>query len=246
MFNAETEKQNVINWIRDWFSENGPKADAVLGISGGKDSSITAALMAEALGKDRVVGVLMPNGIQPDIEDSKAIVARLGIRSHVVDISAAVDALLESTKAAMGSVSEDTRINTPPRVRMTVLYAIAQSLQNGGRVINTCNRSEDYIGYSTKYGDAAGDMSPLSGFTVGQVKEIGRLLDIPSYLVDKTPSDGLCGLSDEDKIGFSYETLDRYILTGECDDDKIKERIDYLHRINLHKLRVIPSYKPSF
>ncbi|MCR4739205.1 MAG: NAD(+) synthase [Lachnospiraceae bacterium] len=244
MFNAETQKQNVINWIREWFSENGPKADAVLGISGGKDSTITAALMAEALGKDRVVGVLMPNGIQPDINDSEAVIEHLGIRSHTVDISPAVDALMRSVGSVMGSVSEDTKINIPPRVRMTVLYAIAQSLQNGGRVINTCNRSEDYIGYSTKYGDAAGDMSPLSGFTVSEVKEIGRLLDIPHYLVDKTPSDGLSGLSDEDKIGFTYEVLDRYILTGECEDEKIREKIDRMHRINLHKLKVIPSYKP--
>ncbi|MCR4924322.1 MAG: NAD(+) synthase [Lachnospiraceae bacterium] len=248
-FDAAKEKDRVIEWIAGWFEENGKNAKAVIGISGGKDSSITAALCKEALGKDRVVGVLMPNGVQADIADSKNIVEKLGIQSLVINIEGPYKAMLSEfeknfDKSNM-TITRDLEINLPPRLRMSVLYGVAQSFKEGGRVANTCNRSEDYIGYSTKYGDAAGDFSALAGLTVSEVKAIGRLLDIPSYLVDKTPSDGLSGMSDEEKIGFSYDTLDRYILTGVCEDQAIKEKIDRMHYLNLHKLKTIPYYLPE-
>ncbi|MBP5555645.1 MAG: NAD(+) synthase [Lachnospiraceae bacterium] len=242
--NVEKTVNDITEWIRDYFEKNGKGCKAVLGISGGKDSSITAALLAKALGKDRVVGVLMPDGIQPDISDSEAVVEFLGIEHKVVNIGETVAALKKALEDAGSAVTKDTKINIPPRVRMTTLYAVAQGLECGGRVINTCNKSEDYIGYSTKFGDAAGDVSILAGFTVEEVRQIGDFLGLPGNLVHKTPSDGLSGMSDEDKIGFTYEVLDKYIATGECEDAEIKAKIDRMHVMNLHKLELMPHFEP--
>jgi len=244
-FNAEAEIEHIVAWIRDWFENNGPKANAVIGISGGKDSSIVAALLVKALGKERVVGVLMPNGEQKDIADSKTVVEVLGIKHFIVNINPAVEGEYEALKAAGVEIGKDAIINTPPRIRMTTLYAIAQSLPEGGRVTNTCNRSEDWVGYSTKYGDAAGDFSPCSDYLVCEMLQIGDAIGLPKELIHKTPSDGLSGMSDEDKLGFTYATLDHYVLTGEIEDQATKEKIDRLHRLNLHKLQTIPMYKRS-
>ena len=243
--NVERTVDEICEWVRDFFDKNGKGCSAVLGISGGKDSCITAALLARALGKERVVGVMMPDGIQPDISDSQAVVDFLGIRNYTVNIGEATKALKKSLEEAGSTITKDVGINIPPRIRMTTLYAVAQGLEEGGRVINTCNKSEDYIGYSTKYGDAAGDMSILAGFTVEEVLQIGDFLGLPSNLVHKTPSDGLSGMSDEDKVGFTYAVLDKYIATGECEDEAIKAKIDRMHVLNLHKLNVMPHFEPS-
>ena len=251
--NPQATKDALVQWIRDYFSQNGPTCSAVVGISGGKDSTIVAALCKEALGADRVVGVLMPNGVQSDIDDAKAVVEHLGIPYMTVNIGAAYEALTQAIVQGEGydvvtgrnDLSRDAAINTPPRLRMTTLYAVGQNLPNGARVANTCNGSEDYVGYSTKFGDSAGDFSPLARLVVEEVRQIGRLLDIPAYLVDKVPSDGLSGQSDEDKLGFTYAVLDRYIRTGEIEDLATKERIDRLNRINKHKLELIPSFDPK-
>lgn len=241
-FDANKKADEVVAWIREWFAQNGPTASAVIGISGGKDSTIVAHLLVKALGKERVVGVLMPDGEQKDIDDSKKVVEMLGIKYHIVNIHPAVTAAYEMIEAAGAELSRDSKINTPPRIRMTTLYAIAQSLPNGGRVANTCNRSEDFVGYSTKYGDAAGDFSPCSDFTVTEMRMLGDALGVPHELTHKTPSDGLSGMSDEDKLGFTYDELDRYIFTGECEDAAKKEKIERLHRINLHKLQLMPAF----
>ncbi len=241
--NVEKTVNELIQWIRDYFEKNGKGCTAVLGISGGKDSSVTAALLARALGRERVVGVMMPDGVQPDIPDSRQLVAFLGIRNHTVNIGGATKALKEALTEAGSEITGDVKINIPPRVRMTVLYAVAQGLPEGGRVINTCNRSEDHIGYSTKFGDSAGDVSVLAGFTVEEVLQIGDHLGLPDNLVHKKPSDGLSGMSDEDKIGFSYAVLDRYIRTGVCEDGEIKAKIDRMHRNNLHKLELMPHFE---
>ena len=251
--NPQATKNALIQWIRDYFSQNGPTCSAVVGISGGKDSTVVAALCKEALGADRVVGVLMPNGIQSDIDDAKAVVEHLGIPYMTVNIGTAYEALTQAIVQGEGydvvtgrkDLSRDAAINTPPRLRMTTLYAVGQNLPNGARVANTCNGSEDYVGYSTKFGDSAGDFSPLAQLVVEEVRQIGRLLDIPAYLVDKVPSDGLSGQSDEDKLGFTYAVLDRYIRTGEIEEVATKERIDYLNRINKHKLELMPSFDPK-
>ena len=240
MFNAEKVKSECVQWIRDFFEQNGKGCNAVVGISGGKDSSIVAALCVEALGKDRVIGVLMPNGEQADIDMAKLLVDTLGIRHFIVNIKDAVDGVVNSVPFEL---SEQSRTNLPPRIRMATLYAVSQS--HNGRVANTCNLSEDWVGYSTRYGDSVGDFSPCSHLTVDEVKRIGRLLGLPAELVDKVPSDGLCGQTDEEKLGFTYAELDRYIRTGEIENPVSKERIDRLHKMNLFKLQLMPAFDPG-
>ena len=240
-FCARKTKEALIVWIRAWFEKNGRDCNAVIGISGGKDSSVCAALCVQALGKDRVIGVLMPNGIQSDIADSRQLVEYLGIRSVTANIAGAVDAIHTQLRTARIAATAQTEINLPPRVRMSVLYAVSQSMN--GRVINTCNLSEDWVGYSTRYGDSAGDVSLLGKLTVQEVKALGREMGLPENLVEKTPSDGLCGSSDEQKLGFSYAVLDRYIREGDCEDPVIREKIDELHRANRFKLELIPVFE---
>lgn len=180
--NPKRTKDEIVQWIRSYFESNGPGCDAVVGISGGKDSSVVAALCVEALGKERVVGVMMPNGEQPDLDDSKQLIEFLGIRYAYTDISKAVSAVSDQVALNM-NVSDQTRINLPPRIRMATLYAISQSLPHGGRVANTCNRSEDYVGYSTKFGDSAGDFSPLANLMVHEVIQIGYELLLPKVVL---------------------------------------------------------------
>lgn len=242
MFNAEKIKNDCVEWIRDFFEKNGKGCNAVVGISGGKDSSVVAALCVEALGKDRVIGVLMPCGVQQDIDCAYALVEHLGIKHYVVNVKDAIDGLKANLPKELQLTAQSTS-NIPPRVRMTTLYAISQSCN--GRVANTCNLSEDWVGYSTRYGDSVGDFSPLSRLTVAEVKEIGHLLGIPSELVEKTPIDGLCGKTDEDNLGFTYAELDRYIRTGEIDDLEKKQLIDTKHRNNLFKLELMPCFEPK-
>lgn len=242
-FNAEQVRDDIVRWIRDYFAENAtPETKAVVGISGGKDSSVAAALCAEALGKDRVVGVLMPQGEQFDIDCSRQLAAHLGIKSYEVNVGAAVAALLDEVSGQL-EVAEQARVNTPPRVRMATLYAVAACV--GGRVCNTCNKSEDWVGYSTKFGDSAGDFSPLSELCVREVIAVGDALGIPYELTHKTPIDGLCGKTDEDNLGFTYAELDSYIRheTDLSDKPELKSRIDSMHARNLHKLLPMPSFK---
>lgn len=238
MFDALKVKNDCVNWIRNFFNENGPDCNAVLGISGGKDSSVVAALCVEALGKDRVIGVLMPNGEQNDINMAYRLVEHLGIKYYEINIKNTIDSLTDAMPMEM---TVQSRNNVPPRIRMTVLYAVSQCCN--GRVANTCNLSEDWVGYSTRYGDSVGDFSPISRLTVHEVKEIGHLLSLPDELVEKVPIDGLCGMTDEENLGFTYAELDRYIRTGEIDDLYKKERIDYLHKVNEFKLKLMPAFE---
>ena len=242
-FNARGEKDACVKWIRDWFEENGKGCNAVIGISGGVDSSVVAALCVEALGKDRVFGVLMPNGEQSDIEDARKLVSHLNIENITVNIHSAVKSIKHNVKFALNdNWSRQSSINLPPRIRMATLYAVSQTVN--GRVGNTCNLSEDWIGYSTRYGDSVGDFAPISYFTKTEVKEIGKVLGLPDDLVNKVPTDGLCGKTDEDNFGFSYEALDNYIRTGQIDDMEIKAKIDAMHEKNLFKLQMMPCYTP--
>lgn len=240
-FNAIEVKDRIVAWIREWFEQNGKDCTAVIGISGGTDSSVVAALCVEALGKDRVFGVLMPQNTQSDINYAHDLCSYLDIKNCVVDIGSTVDTLLNIIWARNEiEISEQTKINLPPRIRMATLYAVSQSIN--GRVANTCNLSEDWIGYSTRYGDSVGDFSPLSNLTKTEVKEIGLALGLPTELVYKIPADGLCGKTDEDNFGFTYDVLDKYIRTGEIQDIKIKEKIDSMHEKNLFKLQLMPSF----
>ena len=237
----ENIKNQCVQWIREFFRENGSGCNAVIGISGGKDSSVAAALCVEALGKDRVIGVLMPQGVQGDIDAAYRLVNHLGIRHYEINIKDAVQGVWNAMPKEL-ELSQQSRINLSPRIRMATLYAVSQSCN--GRVCNTCNLSEDWVGYSTRYGDAAGDFSPMCHLTVTEVKEIGRLLGLPEELVEKTPIDGLCGKTDEENLGFAYAELDRYIRTGKIEDPEKKENIDRRHKANLFKLQLMPCFDP--
>ena len=239
-FNAQKVKDECVQWIREFFEKNGKGCNAVVGISGGKDSSIVAALCVEALGKDRVIGVLMPCGDQSDIDMAKLLVDTLGIKHYIINIKDAVEGL---TSALPFEMSDQSRVNLPPRIRMSTLYAVSQS--HNGRVANTCNLSEDWVGYSTRYGDSVGDFSPCSFITVAEMKQIGRLLGLPDVLIDKAPSDGLCGKTDEDNLGFTYAELDRYIREGVIENQEHKALIDRKHEINKFKLELMPAFKPE-
>ena len=242
MFDALKVKNQCVEWIRNFFEENGKGCNAVVGISGGKDSSVAAALCVEALGKERVVGVLMPCGEQHDIDMAYLLVNHLGIKHYEINVKAAIEGLMGAMPEGL-EISNMTKINLPPRIRMSTLYAVSQSVN--GRVVNTCNLSEDWVGYSTRYGDAAGDFSPMCNLTVTEVKEIGRVLGLPDVLVDKVPIDGLCGKTDEENLGFTYAELDVYIRTGEIEDMYKKELIDRKHKANLFKLQLMPCFKPE-
>lgn len=239
-FDAKKVKEELVLWIKNWFKENGDGCKGVLGISGGKDSSVTAALLVEALGKENVVGVMMPNGEQFDIDVSIALAKHLGIKAVTVNIKDAFNGLVNQLDSSGIELSRQAEINLAPRLRMAAVYAVSQSVN--GRVANTCNLSEDWVGYATRYGDGAGDFSPLSKLTVQEVKAIGRELKLPEMFVEKVPIDGLCGKTDEDNLGFTYAVLDKYIRTGVCDDEKTKEKIDRMHKANLFKLQLMPAF----
>ena len=240
IFNAEQATEQVVEWIRKFFEENGKGCNAVVAISGGKDSSVAAALCVEALGRDRVIGVLMPQGRQHDIDASKMLVDHLGIEHYEINIGDACEAITKQISELL-PITSQTKTNLPARIRMSTVYAVAQS--KNGRVVNTCNLSEDWVGYSTRYGDSVGDFSPLSFFTVTEVKAIGRYLGLPDALVEKTPIDGLSGKTDEENLGFTYATLDYYIRTGVCENQRIKEEIDRRRQVNKFKLELMPSFK---
>ena len=230
-----------VEWIARWFEQNGKDSPAVLGMSGGKDSTVAAALCARALGPERVVGVAMPAEGQ-SLNEADLICEHLGIRYICAPIGGIISSFSSVSSLLEGGFSAQTEQNIPPRVRMCVLYAISQSL--GGRVVNTCNLSEDWIGYSTRWGDGVGDFSPLGGLVVTEIRAIGHSLGIPAKWVDKTPDDGLPhSCSDEQKFGFTYDVLDRYIRTGECPDEEIKKKIDSMHSRNLFKMSMPEAFK---
>lgn len=242
IFDADKVKNDIVKWIRRFFEENGSSCKAVVAISGGKDSSVTAALCVEALGKERVYGVLLPRGEQADIYASKLLVKHLGIEHAIINIEEPCMALEKELKDGLGmELSKQTVTNLPARIRMAAVYGVSQSID--GRVANTCNLSEDWVGYSTRYGDAAGDFSPLSNLTVQEVKAVGRALGLPEELVEKTPIDGLSGLTDEENLGFTYQCLDKYIRTGICDNEEIKDKIDMKRKANKFKLQLMPSFE---
>lgn len=235
--------KDVIQWIKDYYKDNSD-GKVIIGISGGKDSTICAALLVEALGADRVIGVLMPNGEQNDISDSYRVCEYLDIKPIEINIGNSYNLLVSRVCDGMHIIPEMIRTNLPSRLRMSTLYAVA-ALYPNSRVVNTSNLSERYIGYSTKFGDGAGDFSPLGELTVREVLMIGDDLGLPYNLVHKTPSDGMSGKSDEDKIGFTYDELDNYILYVEdgCSDETVA-KIEKMHKANQHKLEDMPRFVP--
>ena len=239
MFDAKKVKNDIVNWIKKWFEENGKDCNAIVGISGGVDSSVVTALCVKALGKNRVFGIKMPCGEQPDIEHANMLIKHLGIKSYTMNIWDAVIGIDNQFPTDI-EVSKQTTINLPPRIRMATLYAISQSLN--GRVMNTCNMSESYVGFDTRYGDSAGDLSPLANLTKTEVIALAKELGLPDELAHKTPQDGLTGLTDEQSFGFTYAELDAYIRDGIEPSEDVKAKIDSMHEKNLFKLQPIPSF----
>lgn len=255
-------KEQLKEWIRKTVGDN----TVVIGISGGKDSSICAAICVESLGKDKVFGVLMPDGEQKDIDKALKLVKHLGIDYIIINIGEVTSSLgMAITESVIKDEYKNSKLskvvhknfketrhpfndvyktNTPARIRMTVLYGVAALLGNA-RVANTCNLSEDFVGYSTKNGDSAGDFSPLANLTVAEVKALGYELGLPKDLIEKVPSDGMSGKSDEEKLGFTYEELDRYVRTGYIKNQEHKAKIDRLHVANLHKILPMPKFEPE-
>lgn len=229
----------IIDWIKEYFIKNGPECKAVIGISGGKDSTVTAALLCKALGPNRVIAVQMPQGFQYDIDVSNEVIDYLEITEHYnINIGSACQEIFLSLPNDI-RIQPQVTSNVPARVRMNILYAIAASRH--GRVVNTCNRSEDYVGYSTKFGDAAGDFSILSNYTATEVKEIGIELGLPKNFIEKPPEDGLSGLTDEENLGFSYDVLDNFLLNGITPPYEIYKNIEQRHKRNLHKISPMPT-----
>lgn len=247
-----TNREACVNWIKEYFKDNSD-GKAIIGISGGKDSTIAAALCVEALGADRVIGVLMPQGYQKDIDDSFEVCGVLGIDNFTANMEDAFTSICKEVGESLytygGAYKAENhpmiKTNLPARLRMATLYAVAAFFPNS-RVVNTCNRSEDYVGYSTKFGDAAGDFSPLGNLTVREVLEIGDELGLPEHLVHKAPSDGMCGKTDEDNLGFTYEQLDDYILGTGIVEPEVEEKIERLHNATRHKYLPMPMFVPEW
>ena len=240
-FDAAKTKDEIVEWIRNYFRKNGPDCNAVIGISGGKDSSIVAALCCEALGNGRVIGVLMPQGAQSDIDVARELVAYLGIQSHEINIAETVNSILANGRAAGLCDSKQARVNLPARIRMATLFMVSQS--RNGRVSNNSNYSERYTGYGSVFGDTVGQFSPLGDLTVTEVKAVGVELGLPDKFINKIPQDGLSGKTDEDNLGFTYEFLDKYIRTGDFGGDtETAAKIDRLHNANMFKMLPMPTF----
>lgn len=240
-FDAAKTKDEIITWIRNYFRKNGPDCNAVVGISGGKDSSIVAALCCEALGNGRVIGVLMPQGVQDDIDVARDLVKHLGIKSFEINIAETVNTLLAKGRIAGLCDSKQARVNLPARIRMATLFMVSQSMN--GRVSNNSNYSERYTGYGSVFGDTVGQFSPLGDLTVTEVKAVGAELGLPDKFINKVPQDGLSGKTDEDNLGFTYEFLDKYIRTGDFGGDtETAAKIDKLHNTNMFKTLPMPTF----
>lgn len=238
-FHAKEQLPGLLAWMRQQMTACGGKT-AVIGISGGKDSATVAALAVAAYGRENVVGVLMPDGIQPDIDYSNGLVEFLNLRHYVFNIQGGTSGILGEMERLGMQPSRQTRVNLPSRMRMLTLYAVAQS-EEGGIVLNTSNLSEDWVGYCTVYGDAAGAFSPLGMYTTEEVIALGAELGLPEKFLIKPPSDGLTGLTDEDNLGFSYHAVNEYVRKGVA-DPAVKEKIDRLHRASRFKFQLMPVY----
>lgn len=244
--NPTKTKEQIVQWIRNYMAENGKEdTPIVIGISGGKDSSVVAALCVEAMGKDRVIGVLLPDGQQKDIDISYALIQHLGIKSYEMNIYDTLIAMKDQfyRMQDLKPINSVYEFNTPARIRMAYLYGVANIL--GARVANTCNFTESYLGYDTKFGDQCGDFSPLKDILCTDVIRIGEACGLPNIFTHKAPDDGMCGKTDEERFGFTYETADDY-LEGKLVDADTTRKIVKMHENALHKNCVfLPHYWPS-
>ena len=239
-FNAEAARDNLVRGVAK-LAEEQHFSKVVLGISGGKDSTVCAAVCARALGKENVYGVMLPDGEQKDISDSISVCKALGIRCKTVNIGKMHKALHEALcfdEAAEGEFPvpfvKESDINVGPRLRMTTLRYIAQAL--GARLVGTGNLSESTVGYCTKDGDTSCDFALLLALTSVEVVKVGLTMpELPRYLVEKTPTDGLSGMSDEEKMGISYQDIHAYIRFGTCGNAETDAKIRAKEAGSAHK-----------
>ena len=245
-----TIKEQAISWVKEYFEKNGnPNTKAIIGISGGKDSSVVAALCCAALGKDRVIGVMMPNGVQSDIADSIKLCNFLGIKNYTVNIGSAYQALAAEIKSVTNTENTTPQFNTntPSRLRMSTLYGIA-ALDGNARISCNGNYSERLAGYFTIWGDGAGDFAPLANLFVDEVVQLGIDLGLPEDLCVKAPADGMSGKTDEDNLGFTYAELKK-VATGnesEVDADKVAKIKAKLKALDFkRKLLNLPCFEPE-
>ena len=245
-FDAAAERDRLVAAVKALAAAQG-FTRVVVGVSGGKDSSVAAALCARALGPENVYGVMLPDGEQRDIADSRRVCEALGIRQRTLNIGAMHRALLAEVEperpAAAGEFplpfSRESDINVGPRLRMTALRYVAQAL--GARLVGTGNLSEATVGYCTKDGDTSCDFALLGSLTSLEVVELGLSMpELPPELVRKTPSDGLSGMSDEEKLGLSYRSIHDYLRLGTSGDPAVDARIRQKEAANAHKRRMPP------
>lgn len=240
-FNVKNVTDDVVKWVKNLFEKNFPEKNCCIALSGGKDSSVVAAISVNALGRDKVKAIMLPQHEQADIDYSILCAEHLGIEYKIINIGETVDSIISEMKSNGVNITEQAITNVPARIRMAELYFYAQC--NNGIPSCNCNLSEDWVGYATYGGDGFGSFAPLSNLTVTEVKAIGRELGLPKELIEKTPTDGLCGKTDEDNLGFTYDVLDKYIRTGKINDLSVKEKIDSMHEKNLFKLQPMSYFK---
>ncbi len=236
------EAENAIIWISNYVEKTGAKG-VVVGNSGGKDSATVIAMATKALGKEKVFTVAMPcNSINTDLEDAELVAKTFEVPILEVDLSKTYNELENTINSSLSVIelNKDSKINTKPRLRMTTLYAIAQTL--GYLVIGTGNLCEAMVGYTTKWGDSASDFNPIANFTVDEVLAIGEYLGVPDKIIHKAPNDGLGGQTDEEKMGVTYKQIAEYIETGKTDEDAMKN-IKRRNKISKHKREPVPTYK---
>lgn len=234
------EVKKIITWVKEYVKNSNAKG-IVIGNSGGKDSAVVMAIAVNAIGKENVLAVGMPClSNESDLEDAKLVANTFGVKMITADLSKTyLDLETEIQKSLNKEISTDSKINMKPRLRMTTLYSIAQSL--GYLVIGTGNLCEATVGYTTKWGDSAYDFNPIANFTVEEVLEIGRILGVPEKIIKKAPNDGLGSGTDEEKLGILYSQITEYINTGKT-EPKAMEKIKELNQKSEHKRKPSPVY----
>lgn len=251
MFNPDKEAARVVTWTRQFLDEFHDRP-LVIGISGGKDSTITAAALAEAVGPNRILGVLLPNGKQNDIGVARRVCDFLEIQHVQLNIFPMYDAMLRQIKLNIPNMRNEVfnsivRSNAPCRCRTTMLYTIANQFH--GRVVNTCNLSESYVGYDTKWGDQCGDFNLFQDYTASEVKAMGYSLGVAKEFIEKAPDDGMCGQTDEERWGFTYEYLDAWLRSTRGHENETDRKIIEMHQAAMHKLLAVklphPEYLPE-
>lgn len=234
------EAENAIDWIKEYVQNVGAEG-IVVGNSGGKDSATVIAMSTKALGKDKVITVAMPcNSNNTDFEDAQLVANKFSVPLIKIDLTNTYTELENTINDSIKEkLSKDAKINIKPRLRMTTLYGIAQSLNY--LVIGTGNLSEAMVGYTTKWGDNASDFNPIANFTVSEVITIGKYLGVPDKIINKAPNDGLGNQTDEEKMGITYKQIEEYIETGKT-DISVMEKIEKKNKSSKHKRETIPTY----